>query len=67
MAKSVCLSHQKHLSELVPTISILAVRTQINRPPADTTVLLGHSAALECGVSSDPTVPYNIDWYREPK
>ncbi|XP_041766363.1 protein sidekick isoform X3 [Anopheles merus] len=42
------------------------VRTQINRPPADTTVLLGHSAALECGVSSDPTVPYNIDWYREP-
>ncbi|XP_052901229.1 protein sidekick isoform X2 [Anopheles moucheti] len=42
------------------------VRTQIVRPPADTTVLLGHSAALECGVSSDPTVPYNIDWYREP-
>ncbi|XP_050075210.1 protein sidekick [Anopheles maculipalpis] len=42
------------------------VRTQIIRPPADTTVLLGHSAALECGVSSDPTVPYNIDWYREP-
>ncbi|XP_053678622.1 protein sidekick [Anopheles nili] len=42
------------------------VRTQIVRPPADTTVLLGHSASLECGVSSDPTVPYNIDWYREP-
>uniref|UniRef100_A0A182ITM4 Uncharacterized protein n=1 Tax=Anopheles atroparvus TaxID=41427 RepID=A0A182ITM4_ANOAO len=42
------------------------VRTQIIRPPADTTVLLGHSAALECGVSSDPSVPYNIDWYREP-
>uniref|UniRef100_A0A182RPJ4 Protein sidekick n=1 Tax=Anopheles funestus TaxID=62324 RepID=A0A182RPJ4_ANOFN len=42
------------------------VRTQIVRPPADTTVLLGHSATLECGVSSDPTVPYNIDWYREP-
>uniref|UniRef100_A0A182PZC8 Protein sidekick n=1 Tax=Anopheles farauti TaxID=69004 RepID=A0A182PZC8_9DIPT len=42
------------------------VRTQIIRPPADTTVLLGHSAALECGVSSDPTVPYNIDWFREP-
>ncbi|XP_050099535.1 protein sidekick isoform X2 [Anopheles aquasalis] len=42
------------------------VRTQIVRPPADTIVLLGHSATLECGVSSDPTVPYNIDWYREP-
>ncbi|XP_052873091.1 protein sidekick [Anopheles cruzii] len=42
------------------------VRTQIIRPPADTIVLLGHSAAIECGVSSDPNVPYNIDWYREP-
>ncbi|XP_058175853.1 protein sidekick [Anopheles ziemanni] len=42
------------------------VRTQIIRPPDDMTVLLGHSASLECGVSSDPSVPYNIDWYREP-
>ncbi|XP_055601340.1 protein sidekick isoform X2 [Uranotaenia lowii] len=43
------------------------VRTQIVQPPADTTVLLGHTAALQCRVSSDPTVPYNIDWYREPQ
>lgn len=37
------------------------------QPPADTTVLLGHTAALQCKVSSDPTVPFNIDWYREPQ
>ncbi|XP_039445727.1 protein sidekick isoform X4 [Culex pipiens pallens] len=43
------------------------VRTQIVQPPADTTVLLGHTAALQCKVSSDPTVPFNIDWYREPQ
>ncbi|XP_021701131.1 protein sidekick isoform X3 [Aedes aegypti] len=43
------------------------VRTQIVQPPADTTVLLGHTAALQCRVSSDPTVPFNIDWYREPQ
>lgn len=47
--------------------SLLAVRTQIVQPPADTTVLLGHTAALQCRVSSDPTVPFNIDWYREPQ
>ncbi|XP_062537067.1 protein sidekick isoform X3 [Armigeres subalbatus] len=43
------------------------VRTQIVQPPADMTVLLGHTAALQCRVSSDPTVPFNIDWYREPQ
>ncbi|XP_058815648.1 protein sidekick isoform X3 [Topomyia yanbarensis] len=43
------------------------VRTQIVQPPADTTVLLGHTAALQCKVSSDPTVPFNVDWYREPQ
>lgn len=47
--------------------SFLTVRTQIVQPPADTTVLLGHTAALQCRVSSDPTVPFNIDWYREPQ
>lgn len=31
----------------------------------DTTVLLGLTASLQCKVSSDPSVPYNIDWYRE--
>ncbi|XP_055842932.1 protein sidekick isoform X9 [Episyrphus balteatus] len=41
------------------------VRTQIIQPPVDTTVLLGLTASLQCKVSSDPTVPFNIDWYRE--
>lgn len=31
----------------------------------DTTVLLGLTASLQCKVSSDPSVPYNIDWFRE--
>lgn len=43
---------------------ICAVRTQIIQPPVDTTVLLGLTASLQCKVSSDPSVPYNIDWYR---
>ncbi|XP_030377973.1 protein sidekick [Scaptodrosophila lebanonensis] len=41
------------------------VRTQIIQPPVDTTVLLGVTASLQCKVSSDPSVSYNIDWYRE--
>lgn len=41
------------------------VRTQIVQPPADTRVLLGLTATLQCRVSSDPSVPFNIDWYRE--
>lgn len=44
---------------------MISVRTQIVQPPVDTIVLLGHTASLQCKVSSDPTVPYNIDWYRE--
>ncbi|XP_032308409.1 protein sidekick isoform X18 [Drosophila ananassae] len=44
---------------------IYNVRTQIIQPPVDTTVLLGLTATLQCKVSSDPSVPYNIDWYRE--
>jgi len=47
------------------SISFPAVRTQIIQPPVDTTVLLGLTATLQCKVSSDPSVPYNIDWYRE--
>ncbi|XP_034937975.1 protein sidekick isoform X2 [Chelonus insularis] len=39
------------------------VRTQIIRPPSDTSVLLGHTAKLECKVSNDPSVPYDIDWF----
>lgn len=41
------------------------VRTQIVQPPVDTRVLLGLTASLQCRVSSDPSVPYNIDWYRD--
>lgn len=41
------------------------VRTQIIQPPADTIVLLGLTASLQCKVSSDPSVPYNIDWHRD--
>ncbi|XP_055684947.1 protein sidekick isoform X2 [Lutzomyia longipalpis] len=41
------------------------VRTQIIQPPVDTVVLLGHTAMLQCKVSSDPSVPFNIDWYRD--
>ncbi|BES97569.1 Immunoglobulin V-set domain [Nesidiocoris tenuis] len=39
------------------------VRTQIIQPPVDTKVLLGNTATLQCKVSSDPTVPYQIDWF----
>lgn len=40
------------------------MRTQIIQPPVDTVVLLGHTASLQCKVSSDPNVPFNIDWFR---
>lgn len=39
------------------------VRTQIIQPPVDTSVLLGHTATLQCRVSSDPSVPYQLDWF----
>ncbi|XP_045445941.1 protein sidekick isoform X2 [Melitaea cinxia] len=41
----------------------ILVRTQIIAPPVDTKVLLGHTATLQCKVSSDPNVKYNIDWF----
>lgn len=41
------------------------VKTQIIQPPVDTRVLLGHTATLQCKVSSDPLVPYQLDWYHE--
>lgn len=47
------------------TNGCFSVRTQIVQPPADTRVLLGLTASLQCKVSSDPSVPFNIDWYRE--
>nr|XP_018910641.1 PREDICTED: protein sidekick isoform X1 [Bemisia tabaci] len=43
-------------------VSVL-VRTQIIQPPVDTRVLLGHTATMQCKVSSDPSVPYQIDWF----
>ena len=45
-------------------ISVL-VRTQIIQPPVDTKVILGHVASLQCRASSDPNVPYEINWYHE--
>lgn len=45
-------------------LSLFSVRTHIMQPPADTVVLLGHTASLQCKVSSDPNVPFNIDWFR---
>ncbi|KAL4705138.1 hypothetical protein ACJJTC_018709 [Scirpophaga incertulas] len=39
------------------------VRTQIIAPPVDTRVLLGDTATLQCKVSNDPNVKYNIDWF----
>ncbi|XP_053624713.1 protein sidekick isoform X3 [Plodia interpunctella] len=43
-------------------LSVL-VRTQIIAPPVDTRVLLGHTATMQCKVSNDPNVKYNIDWF----
>lgn len=41
---------------------VSTVRTQIIRPPSDTSVLLGHTAELQCKISNDPSVPYDIVW-----
>ncbi|XP_031349288.1 protein sidekick isoform X2 [Photinus pyralis] len=41
------------------------VRTQIIQPPVDTRVLLGHTVTLQCKVSSDPSVPYQLDWFHD--
>ncbi|XP_029040612.1 protein sidekick isoform X4 [Osmia bicornis bicornis] len=39
------------------------VRTQIVQPPVDTSVLLGYTAELQCKVSNDPSVLYDIAWF----
>ncbi|XP_015175534.1 PREDICTED: protein sidekick isoform X1 [Polistes dominula] len=39
------------------------VRTQIIKPPVDTSVLLGHTAELQCQISNDPSVLYDIAWF----
>ncbi|CAG9861808.1 unnamed protein product [Phyllotreta striolata] len=41
------------------------VRTQIVQPPVDTRVLLGQTATLQCKISSDSTVRYQLDWFRD--
>ncbi|XP_063923423.1 protein sidekick isoform X2 [Zophobas morio] len=40
------------------------VRTQIIQPPVDTRVLLGHTATLQCKISSDPAVKFDLHWYK---
>ncbi|RZC39905.1 sidekick, partial [Asbolus verrucosus] len=40
------------------------VRTQIIQPPVDTRVLLGHTATLQCKISSDPAVLFELRWYK---
>lgn len=45
-------------------LSVL-VRTQIVQPPADTKVILGHVATLQCKVSGDPSVQYSVQWLHE--
>ncbi|KAL3268776.1 hypothetical protein HHI36_007876 [Cryptolaemus montrouzieri] len=45
-------------------LSVL-VRTQIIQPPVDTSVLLGHTATLQCKVSKDPAVPYRLLWFHD--
>lgn len=42
----------------------VAVRTQIAQPPADTRVLLGHTATLQCRVTGDSSVAYRLSWWR---
>lgn len=39
------------------------MKTQISQPPSDTKVLLGQDAMLQCKVSGDPNVAYQIDWF----
>ncbi|XP_029163396.1 protein sidekick isoform X2 [Nylanderia fulva] len=39
------------------------VRTQIIQPPVDTSVLLGHTAELQCKISNDPNVVYDMAWF----
>lgn len=41
------------------------IRTHITQPPVDTTSLLGSVATLQCKVSSDRTVDYNISWFKD--
>ncbi|XP_076288638.1 sidekick cell adhesion molecule isoform X2 [Lasioglossum baleicum] len=44
-------------------ILTVLVRTQIVQPPVDTSVLLGYTAELQCKVSNDPSVLFDIAWF----
>ena len=37
----------------------------ILQPPVDTKVILGHVASMQCRVSADPNVPFEVDWFHE--
>lgn len=52
-------------SRILTLLGLIAVKTQIIQPPVDTRVLLGHTATLQCKVSSDPLVAYQLDWYHD--
>ncbi|EZA58520.1 Protein sidekick [Ooceraea biroi] len=39
------------------------IRTRIIHPPLDTSVLLGRTAELQCKVSNDPSVMYDMAWF----
>ncbi|KYM76056.1 Protein sidekick [Atta colombica] len=42
---------------------IVMVRTQIIHPPVDTSVLLGRTAELQCKISNDPSIVYDMAWF----
>lgn len=44
---------------------IVLIRTHITQPPVDTTALLGSVATLQCKVSSDRNVEFNISWIKD--
>lgn len=39
------------------------IRTRIVQPPVDTSVLLGHTAKLQCKVTNDPSAVYDMAWF----
>ncbi|XP_033229948.1 protein sidekick isoform X4 [Belonocnema kinseyi] len=43
-------------------LSVL-VRTRIIQPPADITVTLGYTAELQCKISNDPSVKFDVAWF----
>lgn len=61
-----CISLLKcYFFQTKKTASFVTVKTQIIQPPVDTKVLLGLTATLQCKVSSDPMVPYHLEWFHD--